>query len=495
MKKLGVLKTIGVLLALCAALAIAAPAQTLTTLANFGSTGASPWSAVQGFDGNFYGTTQDGGERGYGAIFEVTPQGKVSGRYSFCSQGDCADGEYPWGLVQATDGNFYGTTAGTSSGPYGTVFKVTPMGELTTLYTFCSQSNCADGQNPWAGLIQASNGNFYGTTFFGGANRTAGICPALGCGTLFEITPAGKLTTLYNFCSQPNCLDGAYPISNLVQASNGNFYGVASERGAAYGGTVFEITPAGKLTTLYSFCARNSSCPDGQEPNGLVQAGNGNFYGTTYFGGTGYNSGTFFEITPTGKFSTLYTFCPNGACSDGANPNPGLMQGTNGKFYGTTYCGGLGDGCSEFSFGPGTLFEISSTGKLTTIHSFCSQANCDDGQGPIVGPLQATNGKFYGTTTFGGADGDGTFFSLALGLGPFVETLPTAGKVGARVIVLGNNLTGATGVSFNGTAAAFTVVSDTEITATVPAGVTTGHVTVDTTGGLLKSNVVFRVIK
>jgi hypothetical protein len=112
-----------------------------------------------------------------------------------------------------------------------------------------------------------------------------------------------------------------------------------------------------------------------------------------------------------------------------------------------------------------------------------------------VGPVQATNGKFYGTTTFGGADGDGTFFSLALGREPFVETLPTAGKVGARVIVLGNNLMGATRVSFNNTAAAFTVVSDTEITATVPTGATTGHVTVDTTGGLLKSNVVFRVFK
>src|SRR5271167_1132489 len=105
-KKLRPLKTIAVLLALCAALAIAAPAQSLTTLANFGSTGASPWAIVQGFNGNFYGTTQGGGARGYGAVFEVTPEGKLSGLYSFCSQPDCPDGEYPWGLVQGTDGNF-----------------------------------------------------------------------------------------------------------------------------------------------------------------------------------------------------------------------------------------------------------------------------------------------------------------------------------------------------------------------------------------------------
>lgn len=495
MEKLSILKPAVVLLAVSAALAITASAQTFTTLANFDSAGASPWSVVQGFNGNFYGTTQGGGASGYGAVFEVPPQGELSELYSFCSQPDCADGEYPWGLVQATDGNFYGTTAGTSSGPYGTVFKLTPRGELTTLYTFCSQTNCADGQNPWAGLIQASNGNFYGTTIVGGANRIAGICPDSGCGTLFEITPAGKLTTLYNFCSQPNCLDGAYPISNLVQARNGDFYGVASERGAAYGGTVFEITPAGKLTTLYSFCVQISSCPDGQDPNGLVQASNGNFYGTTYFGGGGYNNGTFFEITPTGKFSTLYTFCPDGACSNGANPNPGLVQGTNGKFYGTTYCGGLSNGCNEFSFGPGTLFEISATGKLTTIHSFCSQTNCDDGQGPIVGPVQATNGKFYGTTTFGGVDGDGTFFSLALGVKPFVETLPTAAKVGAKVIVLGNNLAVTESVSFNGAAAIFTVVSDTEITAIVPGGATSGPIEVTTPSRVLKSNIVFRVTK
>ena len=475
--------------------AVCAQAQTFTTIANFSSTGASPGPVVQGFNGDFYGTTQGGGKRGYGAIFEITPKGKLGGLYSFCSEPKCADGEYPLGLVQATDGDLYGTTQGTSSGPYGTVFKVTSAGELTTLHTFCSQTDCADGQNPWGGLIQASSGNFYGTTFFGGANRAAGICYDLGCGTLFEIAPSGKLTILYNFCSLPNCLDGANPVSSLVQGSNGNFYGVASGGGAADAGTVFEITSAGKLTTLYSFCAR-ISCSDGQQPNGLVQASNGNFYGTTVLGGeTGYNNGTFFEITSVGRFSTLYSFCAEGVCSDGANPNPGVVQGSSGRFYGTTYCGGLSNSCNDFSYGPGTVFEISPTGKLTTLHSFCSQTNCDDGQGPVAGLVQSTSGKFYGTATFGGADDDGTFFSLGVSLEPFVETLPTTGKVGAKVIILGNNLSVTKGVSFNGTAATFTVVSNTEITATVPTGATTGTVAVTTPTGMLNSNSAFQVLK
>jgi uncharacterized repeat protein (TIGR03803 family) len=499
MKRSTSLLTLGLALA-CAVfssgVAVRVQAQTFKTLANFDSAGASPGPVVQGFNGNFYGTTPMDGEHGDGSIFEVTPQGGLSGIYSFCSQAGCADGEFPWGLVQATDGNLYGTTQGTTSGPYGTVFKVTPTGELTTLHTFCSEKNCADGQNPYGGLIQASNGNFYGITFFGGANLDVAGCYDMGCGVLFEVTPAGEFTVVYNFCSKPNCADGANPISTLVQGSNGNFYGVTFEGGAADAGTVFEVTPAGKLTTLYSFCARVSSCPDGQGPNGLVQAGDGNFYGTTAYGGvTGYNNGTFFEINAAGKFSTLYSFCADGVCSDGANPNSGLMQGTSGKFYGTTYCGGLSNSCNDFSYGPGTVFEISSTGTLTTIHYFCSETNCDDGQGPTASPVQGTSGKIYGTATFGGAYEDGTFFSLALGLEPFIKTLPTSGVVGANVNILGNNLVGTTSVTFNGVEAAFTVKSDTYIKATVPAGASTGGVSVVTPSGTLKSNPQFVVSK
>ncbi len=165
---------------------------------------------------------------------------------------------------------------------------MTPGGRLTNLYSFCSQPGCADGELPYAGLIQGANGNLYGTTLAGGTS---------GTGTVFEITPAGQLTTLYKFCSQPGCTDGAAPFAGLVQA-NGNFYGTTEAGGTSGYGTVYEITPAGRLTTLYNFCSL-SGCADGFRPYaGLLLASDGNLYGTTT-GETGLNGvfsfGTVFE--------------------------------------------------------------------------------------------------------------------------------------------------------------------------------------------------------
>ena len=393
--------------------------------------------------------------------------------YSFCSQGYpiCPDGDWlTAGLVQAFDGNFYGTTQFGGAyiyGGYGTVFKITPSGKLTTLYSF--SDCCTDGYNPNAGLVQATNGNFYGTTL--------GI-PANGEGTVFKITPSGVLTTLYSFCSQSGCTDGGLPYAGLIQATDGNFYGTTYEGGttttdcSAGCGTVFKITPSGKLTTLHSF-----NFTDGANPYaGLVQATNGSLYGTTYNGGA-YKIGTVFKITPSGELTTLHSF----EGSEGYGPYAGLIQATDGNFYGTASLGG--------AYGDGTVFKITPSGKLTTLQSF----NGTDGYYLYAGLVQHTNGTFYGMTSLGGDYGDGTVFSLSVGLGPFVETLPTSGKVGAAVIILGSNLTGTTGVSFNGTAATFTVVSSTEIKTNVPNGATTGTVTVTTPGGALNSNVIFRV--
>jgi uncharacterized repeat protein (TIGR03803 family) len=372
--------------------------------------------------------------------------------------------------VQATNGNFYGTTNEGGANNDGILFKITPRGTLTMLHTF----DGTDGDQPKV-LVQATNGNFYGTTYEGGANNL---------GTIFKITPSGMLTTLLSFDNT----NGAYPDAGLVQAANGDFYGTAASGGAnLYYGTVFKITPSGTLTTIYNFCSL-SGCTDGAKPEGeLVLATDGNFYGTTYAGGAN-DFGTVFKITPSGMLTTLHSFDE----TDGDQPtDAGLVQATDGNFYGTTTFGGGQGTC--FNGGCGTIFRITPSGTLTTLYSFCSQSNCTDGDEPYAGLIQDTNGKFYGTTVEGGALNFGSVFSLSSGLGPFVKTQPTSGAVGAAVKILGTNLTGATSVTFNGTAATFTVKSKSEITTTVPTGATTGTVQVVTPSATLSSNVPFTV--
>ena len=492
-----------------------AGADSVNTLFSFnGTDGAGPRGPLaQGLDGNFYGTTAFGGT-GAGNFFKITPAGIETGLYNFCSQPDCADGSEPIGnLVPAPNGNFYGMTltgglancvAGSSC---GTLFEITPAGKLTTLHMFCSQQpNCADGGFPtW--LVQGADGNFYGTTSFGGAGAgcIGGPKYEVYCGTVFKLTPTGTITTLYSFCSETSCTDGAQP-TFLIRAANGSFYGTTLEGGTnavppCNGGfqpgcgTIFEITSGGKRTTLYSFCSQ-TNCTDGLNPNSLLQASDGNFYGATSYGGNAkcpFNAegcGTVFEITPAGKLTTLHGFCAETNCFDGAAPI-GLLQATDGNFYGTTGGGGASEG--------GTLFEITRAGKvIAPLYSFCYGEGCEVGDSPNL-LVQATNGNFYGTTagggaiTCGGSKPCGTVFSLSVGLGPFVETLPTSGTVGTEVIVLGNDLSGTTAVSFNGTAASFSIVSSTEITTAVPKGATTGTVKVTTSSGTLDSNVVFQV--
>ncbi|MGA2742069.1 MAG: choice-of-anchor tandem repeat GloVer-containing protein [Bryobacteraceae bacterium] len=477
-------------LALYATLTTALPAQTYTRLHSFNSHyGANPAAGlVQALNGDLYGTTVNGGASGnpYGTLFRITPAGAFTSLYSFCSLSGCTDGDSPSaGLLQATNGDLYGTTqtGGTnlnaSGNGAGTIFRITPGGVLTTVYDFCALSGCADGDAPQAGLIEGTNGDFYGTTYEGGAN-----CAPNGCGTVFKITPSGTLTTLYSFCSVSGCTDGEYPQAGLVQATNGDFYGT-TVGGGAHGnyGTVFKITPTGTLTTLYSFCAV-SGCADGSLPfAGLVQATNGYLYGTTGGGGAA-GQGTVYKITPSGAQTTIYNFCSLSGCVDGIEPMAALIQATNGDLGGTTYTGGANGG--------GTIFRITPSGTLTTLYSFCALTNCADGANPEAPVAQDTDGVFYGTTFSGGAYSAGAVYSLSVGLGPFVETLPTSGAVGSAVKILGTNLTGATSVNFNGTAAVFTVVSSSEITTTVPAGATTGTVQV-VASGTLSSNVPFRV--
>jgi uncharacterized repeat protein (TIGR03803 family) len=335
--------------------------------------------------------------------YEMTMIGKLGYAWLFCAvvciaapaqkfqtiaSFDNYNGAYPQyvSLIQGAGGNFYGTTFEGGEATLGTLFEVTAGGEVTTLCSF-GQAFCYGGDFPYSGLAQDAEGNFYGTTWQGGTNKT---------GAVYEFTTTGTLTVLYNFCSQQNCTDGDDPYAPLVQASNGDFYGTTLDGGTEGYGTVFAITSAGTLTTLHSFGYKDGAGPVA----GLIQAENGNFYGTTLYGGA-HGAGTVYEINSAGMLTTLHSF---GSKGDGANPYAGLVQGTDGNFYGTTYGGG--------AHGHGAVFEITATGELTTLYSFCSQKKCVDGAHPYAGIIQATNGNFYGTASLGGTQNRGTLYQL-----------------------------------------------------------------------------------
>src|ERR1019366_3915567 len=398
----------------CAATAIASPAQTLITLHSFnGPDGLNPYSSlVLDTEGNLYGTTSIGGSgcqsQGCGTVFKITPSGNLNTLHSF----DKGDGYWPFaGLVQGTDGNFYGTTSqggdlnNCDHSGCGTVFKISPSGSLTTLHVF--EGSPSDGSSPIAGLTQANDGNLYGTTASGGFS---------GQGTVFKITSQGALTTLYSFCPAGfPCADGADPFAGLVQATDGNLYGTTEFGGASGDGTVFKITLAGTLTTIHNFNGADGAYP----LSGLIQASDGNLYGTTSGGGEGANCtftnscGTVFRVTPGGTLTKLYSFCSQPNCTDGAAPQYGsLLQGDDGSLYGTTWAGGAND--------EGTIFRITTGGALTTVHTF----NNYDGNTPEGGLAQDSEGNLYGTTFSGGAYFNGTVFELQV---PPTLTVSTSG--------------------------------------------------------------------
>jgi uncharacterized repeat protein (TIGR03803 family) len=317
-------------------------------------------------------------------------------------------------LIIGTDGNFYGTTYYGGVSNYGTVFKVTPGGTLTSMHSFGN----FDGARPYAGLIQATDGNFYGTTSLGGT---------LGGGTVFKLTPTGAFTLLYSFGGS----GGTIPYGGLVQGTDGNLYGTTYQGGLNGRGTVFQLTLSGALTTIYNFAG-----PDGGSIYaGLTLGSDGNFYGTTYQGGAN-NDGTVFQITPTGTLTTLYNF----AGTDGNQPYSPLIQGSDGNFYGTTFLGGAN--------GNGTVYQLTPTGTLTTLHSFCSPTNCTDGSNPYAALTQAADGSFYGAASTGGHFANGTVFNIT-STGTFTTVYAFGGADGHHpyagvVVAPGGNLYGTT---------------------------------------------------
>jgi uncharacterized repeat protein (TIGR03803 family) len=390
--RLAKIASIGLLLFLCAS--IASSAQTFKTLVTFnGNNGKLPQGPlVQATNGDFYGTTNQGGAYGYGSVFKANPAGKLTTLHSFCSQGNpCPDGSNPRsGLVQAASGEFYGTTFNGGLYASGTVFKMTAQGKLTTIYNFCSTNEaarCADGSDPIGGLVQASNGDLYGTTSAGGVH---------GLGSIFKVNSRGKLTTIYSFHYD----SGEQPLATLVQANNGNLYGTTLLGGTNRHGAIFELTPEGSEATLYSFC--KGDCAIGNQPwAGLMQATDGNLYGAT----TG--PGSVFKLTLDGTVTQVYGFCSLANCADGSSVVGTLVQGTDGNFYGGTIDGGAHDQS-------GTIFQLTPEGQLTTLYSFCAKTGCADGAMPSS-LIQSTSGTFYGTTEAGGMNQNGVIFSLSLG--------------------------------------------------------------------------------
>jgi len=396
----------------CVATVIVSPAQTLTTLVNFAYTnGAEPLyeSLVQGPDGNLYGTTNGAGAHNGGIVFKMTPSGTLTVLYSFCGGSNCTDGNAPdTGLTLGGDGNFYGVTTAAGASGDGTVFQITPSGTFTLLHTFSG----SDGAEPQGALVLASDGNFYGTTTSGGSHDF---------GTAFRITPSGTFTTIYNFCSLGGCADGSGPFGGLVQGTDGYLYGTTTGGGAHFlYGTVFKLGLKGVLTTLHSFAASDGSSPNAK----LLQASDGNFYGTTTSGGNTqactFGCGTIFRITAGGSFTSLHSF--DGA--DGSFVAAGLIQASDGNFYGVAGRGGSSCGC-------GTIFKITPAGTLSVLHNFAGFPT--EGSLPVGGLLEASNGNFYGTTESGGSTGDGSVFSLTGFTATVVTSTPNPSEVGQLV--------------------------------------------------------------
>ena len=382
---------------LCQALiaAVFAPAvhaQTATESVVYSFTGntdsLSPGaSLIQGPDDLLYGTTTGNFVTDFGEVFEISLAGALTPVYHFSGSGGSAAPVAP--VLLGGDGNLYGTTYGNVlTGTDGMVYRLTAAsGTLTSLFNFSGDAN---GSNPGAGLIEGSDGSFYGGTSTGGFSSNPGY------GTLFKVTSSGVLTTPVTF----NNINGASPFSPPIEGSDGNFYGVTADGGASNFGTFYQLTPTGVLTPLYSFTGTG----DGATPSSpLVEGPDGNFYGASGSNGavTAANggNGTIFMITPAGALTTLHVFT---SATDGANPT-GLFLASDGNLYGDATSGGANSS--------GTIFRVTRTGTFTTLYSFKATG---DGISPQASLLQANDGNFYGTTSGGGASQDGTVFKLAL---------------------------------------------------------------------------------
>jgi uncharacterized repeat protein (TIGR03803 family) len=405
----------------------AAPAETVLYSFTGGSDGANPLAGlIADSKGNLYGTTAFGGTSGSvcgaigcGVVFELSPGGTETVLYSFTGG---SDGDNPWtgGLIADSSGNLYGTTIGGGAQAQGVVFKLSPSGTETVLYSFTGGS---DGADPFAGLNADGSGNLYGTTISGGLLDCGSGSEIVGCGVVFKLSPGGTETVLHSFTGS----DGSEPESSLIADSSGNLYGTTGAGGSAGGchgavvvgcGVVFKLSPGGTETVLYPFTGGS----DGAGPGGLIAGSSGNFYGTTFNGGASGN-GVVFTLSPSGTETVLYSFTGG---TDGANPVGNLISDSSGNLYGTTIHGGA-LGCRDT--GCGVVFKLSPSGTETVLYTFTGGG---DGALPQAGLIADSSGNLYGTTYLGGASGNGTVFKL-IGTG-FVPAIPFAALSGTLSI-------------------------------------------------------------
>ena len=392
---------------------VANPMQQMSTVADLSANGAS--LGAQDSLGNFYVTDYSGGTGNSGALVRITPAGQQTTLHNFDDGSLANDGQNPNGVILGMDGVLYGTTylgGSDVNNPegLGTIFAATTGGTVTLLHLFDDGSVADDGQLPGGNLVQGTDGNFYGTTTQGGS-------PVSSSGTVFQMTPLGTITILHQFFDGTVTNDGRFPYGALVQAADGNFYGTTIDGGSSvfHGighGSLFRITPAGAETILHGF-GDGTVTNDGQNPQtGLVQGLDGSLYGTTDFGGVA-GQGTVFSLTAAGGYSVLHSFGDGTVANDASDPTPAqaqftptLIAGPDGNCYGMTEFGGFTN--------RGALFQITPAGVVTILHSFGDGTVSDDGIYPTGNLILGVDGNIYGLTGLGGASGNGTLFKVIL---------------------------------------------------------------------------------
>jgi hypothetical protein len=443
-------------------------AQTVTQLYQFGSVNGDAVNPTylaiitQGRDGNMYSTSPKGGANKTGAAFKFSPNGTESVIHSFLADGsegtDCVSG-----FTLGRDGNFYGACASYPTSN-GTLYRLTPSGTYSLLHAFAG--GASDGAYPFSPPTQASDGNFYGVTYFGGFYS----------GTFYQMTPGGTLKTLYDFGSPGKSFQ---PYGPLVQGPDGLLYGEALNGGAHGGGSIIKISTKGIETDLFALTSLN----DGFESlGGVIQGTDGNYYGCTDVGGL-YNWGTAFKVTSKGVYTVLRHFGATGS-SDGVNCQVALVQATDGNFYGVQPL--------DLVHKKGAIFKIDTNGAYSVLYYFDGTV----GATPTSALFQNTNGLLYGLTNSGGigTPSQGIIYSFNIGAKPFARLELTSGKAGSSIGIFGQGFLAATSVTFGGVAATFTTQGDNYVTATVPSGGKSGPVVVNIPSGNLTSSKSFRLI-